>query len=203
MNKRLAKSLLLTAALAAAPVLSADEVTEQIDLGVQAYKGGELRQAVQELQYAIAQIQEVLNDQYTKLMPEPLAEWTADEPEAQSAGMAVMGGGTQVSRQYRKEGTRESVKIQLMADSPFLQAMSMMLSNPMMMQSDPSMKLYRLGKYRGMIKHQKDSKRWEISLMVANRILVQVSGEGLESKAPAEAYLEALDLQAVEKAFSI
>lgn len=203
MNRRFFQTLLLTAALTTAPALSADEVTEQIDLGVQAYEGGELRQAVQELQYAIAQIQEMLNDEYTKLMPEPLAGWTADEPEAQSAGMAVMGGGTQVSRQYRKEGTSESVRIQLMADSPFLQAMSMMLSNPMLMQSDPSTKLYRLGKYRGMIKHQKNSTRWEISLMVANRILVQVSGEGLESKAPAETYLKALDLQAVEKAFSI
>ena len=202
MNKRFVKSLLLTASLAAAPVLFADEVIEQIDLGVQAYKGGELRQAVQELQYAVAQIQEVLNAQYTKLMPEPLAGWMADEPEAQSAGVAVMGGGTQVSRQYRKEDTRESVKIQLMADSPFLQAMSMMLSNPMMIQSDPSTKLYRLGKYRGMIKHQKGSKRWEISLMVANRILVQVFGDGLDSKVPAETYLEALDLKAVEKAFS-
>ncbi len=203
MKKRFTRSLLLAATLAAAPALYADEVTEQIDLGVQAYNGGELRQAVQELQYAIAQIQELLNSQYTRLMPEPLAGWTADEAEAQSAGMAMMGGGTQVSRQYRKEGAGGSVQVQLMADSPFLQAMSMMLSNPMMMQSDPSTKLYRLGKYRGMIKHQKNSERWEISLMVANRILVQATGEGLESKAPAEAYLKAVDLQAVEKAFSI
>jgi len=203
MKKNFFRALLISASLIATPLVFADEVTEQINMGIQAYNDGELRQAAQELQYAVAQIQEMLNSSYTKLMPGPLAGWDAEEPEAQTSAMAMMGGGTQVSRQYRKIGSNESVRIQLMADSPFLQAMSMMLSNPMLMQSDPSTKLYRQGRYRGMIKHQTNSDRWEISLLVANRILVQVSGEGLKSKAPAEAYVKALDLKAVEKAFSM
>lgn len=202
MQKRLFRFLLLSAALSTAPTLLADEVTDQIDMGLQAYNGGEMRKAVQELQYAIAQIQEQLNAQYLKLMPEALAGWSAEEPQAQSAGMAVMGGGTQVSRQYSQSGSSASVKIQIMADSPFLQAMSMMLSNPMMLQSDPNSKLYRHGNYRGMIKHASNSERWEISLMVANRILVQVTGRGVESKAPLEAYLKTVDLAAVEQAFT-
>jgi len=115
----------------------------------------------------------------------------------------MMGGGTTVSRDYFDEASRASVTIQLMADSPFLQAMSMMLSNPMMMQSDPSAKLYRLGRHRGMIKHQPNSDRWEISLMLANRILVQVTGKGVKSKDILETYLKALDLDAVKKAFGV
>jgi hypothetical protein len=197
------KTVLCGAALTLASHLAADEITDQVDIGVQAYKAGEMRQAIQELQYAIAQIQEQLDSQYTKLMPEPLEGWSAQEAQSQSAGMSMMGGGTQVSRDYNKNGGNESVRIQVMADSPFLQAMSMMLSNPMMMQSDPSSKLYRHGRHRGMIKHQRNSNQWEISLMVANRIMVQVSGNGLESEAPLEDYLKALDLAKVEKAFSM
>lgn len=195
------RALALATVLMVSPALSADEVTDQLQLGIDAYQAGELREAVQELQYAIAQIQEVLDSQYTKLLPAPLEGWTAEEPQAQSAGMGMMGGGTQISREYRNNATGESINMQIMADSPFLQAMSMMLSNPMMMKSDPNTKLYRHGRHRGMLKHQRNSQRWEISLMVANRILVQVTGKGMASKDPLEAYLKSLDLKQVEKAF--
>ena len=191
------------AALGSVSAMAADEVTEQIDIAKQAYEAGEYRQAVQELNYATAQIQELLNQQYTKLMPEPLSGWSGEEAQSQSAGMAMMGGGTKVSRRYRKEGSNETVELQVMADSPLLQAMSMMLANPMMMQSDPSTKMYRLGRHRGMIKHRTNSDDWEISLLLAGRILVQSKGVGLSSKEPAEAYLKAMDLKAVEQAFSL
>ena len=158
---------------------------------------------MQDLQYAIGQIQERLNTGYTSLMPEPLPGWRAEAAESQSAGMAMMGGGTQVSRSYFKEGGQESVQIQIVAESPFLQVMAMMMSNPMMMQSDPSSKLYRLGSHRGIVKHAAGSDQWEISLLVANRILVQVQGQGLTSQEPVEGYLKALDLPAVERAFSL
>ncbi len=202
MTQRLFQASLLSAALGVATALPADEISEQITLGLQAYQAGELRQSTQELQYAIAQIQEKLDSQYTTLLPDPLPGWNAGEAQAQSGGLAMMGGGTQVSREYTKDGGSEQVQIQLMADSPFLQAMSMMLSNPMMMQSDPDTKLYRHGRYRGMLKHRANSDQWEISLMVANRILVQVSGSGMPSKDAVEAYLEALDLDKIERAFS-
>jgi len=185
------------------PLSYADEITDQIEMAKQAYEAGELRQAKDELQYAIAQIQELLDNQYVKLMPEPLPGWVGEPAQAQTAGMAMMGGGTQLSRAYRNDATGESVELSLVADSPFLQAMTMMLSNPMMLRSEPGTKLYRLGKHRGMIKNPPGSDRWEINLMLANRILVQVQGDGLKDQAPAEAYLKALDLDEVQKAFGI
>jgi len=203
MRGRSLNAIFLAIALSAAPILHADEVTDQVQVGVDAYEAGDLRKAVQELQYAIAQIQEMLNAQYIKLMPEPLAGWSAEEPQAQTAAMSMMGGGTQVSREYRNKDSGESVKIQVMADSPFIQAMSMMLANPMMTQSDPSTKLYRHKGHRGILKHRANSKQWEISLLIANRILVQVNGRGLTSKAALEAYLNTLDLAEVEKAFTL
>jgi len=203
MKTRSLALVLATSLVSSAPLLYADEIIDQIEMGRQAYEAGELRQAKDELQYAIAQIQELLDNQYVKLMPEPLPGWVGEPAQAQTAGMAMMGGGTQLSRAYRNNATGESVELSLVADSPFLQAMSMMLSNPMMMRSEPGTKLYRLGKHRGMIKNPPGSDRWEISLMLANRILVQVQGDGLKDQSPAEAYLKALDLDAVQQAFGM
>ena len=53
-----------------------------------------------------------------------------------------------------------------------------------------------------MIKHEKDSDVWEISLMVGGKIMIQVTGRGIKDQEDVEAYLEAIDLAAIEKTFS-
>lgn len=179
----------------------ADETIDQIDAAKQAYQAGQLRQAVQELQFALSQIQEKLDQEYTKLMPGPLEGWSAEVPQAQTAAIAMMGGGTQVSRRYSRGDRGESVELRILADSPLLQVMSMMLSNPMMMRSEPGTKPYRLGKHRGLIKNQTGSMEWEINLMVSGRILVQAVGQGMQVSQALEDYLKTLDLEAVERAF--
>ncbi|MCG6860159.1 MAG: hypothetical protein LJE70_02560, partial [Chromatiaceae bacterium] len=164
------------------------------------YDAGELRKAVQSLQFAVAGIQEKLNLELLKLLPEPLAGWQADEPQAQSAGMAAMITGTNLSRRYFRDDGAE-VNINIMADSPLLPMMSMMLSNPMMMQTNPDTKIYTYAGQRGTIKHEKDSGEWEVSLLVGNKVLVKIDGSGSQDKESVEAYLKAIDLDAVQKAF--
>jgi len=78
----------------------------------------------------------------------------------------------------------------------------MMLSNPMLMQMDPSSKMYRYQGNRGVIKHDAGSGSYEISLLLKNNILLQLSGEGLADKGPLVEYLKAFDLKAVEAAFA-
>ncbi len=189
----------LTAALAA-PAL-ADEVTDQLNTARKAYESGELRSAVQTLQFAVASIQEKINLSLLELLPEPLEGWNADEPQAQSGGMAAMIAGTNLSRRYYRDDGAE-VDISITADSPLLSMMTMMLSNPMLMQTDPGTRVYTHGGQRGMIKHEKDSDVWEISLMVGGKIMIQVTGRGIKDQQDVEAYLEAIDLAAIEKTFS-
>jgi len=179
----------------------ADEITDQLDAARQSYDKGELRAAVQSLQYTIAGIQEKINASLLELLPEPLAGWTAEAPEAASAGMAAMIAGTTLTRHYQREDGAE-VEISITGDSPFLSMMTMMLSNPMLMQADPSTRVYTHGGRRGMVKHEKDTEKWEISLMGNGNVLIQVTGTGMKDKADVEAYLKAIDLDAVEKAFA-
>lgn len=180
---------------------SADEVTDQLNAARKAYESGELRSAVQTLQFAVASIQEKINLSLLELLPEPLEGWNADEPQAQSGGMAAMIAGTNLSRRYYRDDGAE-VDISITADSPLLSMMTMMLSNPMLMQTDPGTRVYTHGGQRGMIKHEKDSDVWEISLMVGGKIMIQVTGRGIKDQEDVEAYLEAIDLAAIEKTFS-
>jgi len=177
----------------------ADEIGDQLEAGRKAYEQGELRGAVQALQFAVAGIQEKINLSLLDLLPAPLEGWRADEPQAQSAGMAAMLTGTNLSRHYYREDGAD-LDVSITADSPLLAMMTMVLSSPMLLQTDPSTRIYTHGGHRGMIKHEKDSHEWEISLMVGGKILVQVTGRGLEDQSAAEAYLKAIDIAAIEKA---
>ena len=193
------KPIIAALGLAAAFIApaSADEITDQLNTARKAYESGELRSAVQTLQFAVASIQEKINLSLLELLPEPLDGWNADEPQAQSGGMAAMIAGTNLSRRYYRDDGAE-VDISITADSPLLSMMTMMLSNPMLMQTDPGTRVYTHGGQRGMIKHEKDSDVWEISLMVGGKIMIQVTGRGIKDQQDVEAYLEAIDLAAIE-----
>ncbi|MEJ2387882.1 MAG: hypothetical protein P8Y27_11435 [Chromatiaceae bacterium] len=199
------RKAILVAAIALLPATGspawADEVTDQLDGARKAYQSGELRTAIQALQFAVAKIQEKINASLSQLLPKPLPGWTADEPETQSGGIAAMIAGTTLSRRYHRNDGAE-VDVSITADSPLLPMMTMMLSSPMLLQSDPNTKLYTYDGQRGLIEHDKDSDRWEIKLMVGNKILVQVAASAVKSADPAKAYLKAIDLEALQKAFS-
>ncbi|HIE55379.1 MAG TPA: hypothetical protein EYP90_09410 [Chromatiaceae bacterium] len=174
-------------------------MTEQIDAGRKAYESGELKQAITELNFAIAEIQERINEQSKKLFPDPLPGWRAEEAESQNIPMMGMGGIT-LSRSYHREEGSESVEITIVADSPMIQMFAMMMTNPMMLQNDPSTRVFRHAGHRALMKHEKGSREWEATLLLGGgRVMVQVKGAGLQDDTPIKAYLEALDLKKVEK----
>ncbi len=182
--------------LIALPVLSqADEIEDQIQRGVKAYQDGQHREAIQELQFAISQMQELLNKKYLTLLPEPPEGWEAEESQAQTMPAAILGGGTSLSRSYRRGD--ESVEITMMADSPLLASLSMMLSNPAMLSAGGNVRPYRYESYRGIMEKQDNGA--EISLLVANRVLVKLSGDNIEGEKTLEGFLEAMDFKKIEQ----
>lgn len=190
----------MSLALSIAFTAGADDITDQMDTARAEYDSGKLRKAMQTLQFAVASIQEKVNLDLLKLLPEPLKGWRADEPQAQSAGMAAMIAGTNLTRRYFRDDGAE-VEISIMADSPLMPMMTMMLSNPMMMQTNPDARIYSHNGQRGMIQHEEGSGSWEISLLVADKILIKVDGSRLPDRQSVEAYLKAIDLDAAKKAF--
>ncbi|NEX21519.1 hypothetical protein G3480_14575 [Thiorhodococcus mannitoliphagus] len=192
---------LLAAALTLTNVSRADEVIDQIDTAKKAYESGELRSAVETLNFAVAKIQEQMTESLLKLLPEALDGWTADPPESQSGGMAAMITGTTLSRRYARADGAE-VTLNLMADSPMMPMLTMAMSMPFVMQSNQDMKTYSFKGHRGMVEHAADTTDYEVTLMVGNRLVIQGQGSQLEDIASIEAYLERLDLDAIQAALT-
>lgn len=193
------RSMLFAASLLLASAVAADEIEEQIGLALESYRSQDYRTAIDDLNYAVAQIQELLNARNADLLPEPLPGWTASAVENSSGamGMAMIGGGTLMSRNYQRGA--QSVDITLTAGSPMMTAMMAMMNNPMLMASDPTIKPYRFGRIKGM--KQTGDGDVEVTLALAGQVLVQVAAQGGgDPEAAVTAYLEAMDFERIEKA---
>jgi len=192
MLRRLLIGFLLTTSISA----TADEVEDQINLALDSYRSKDYKAAVDDLNYAVAQIQEKLDSTNATLLPEPLDGWTATEVENNSAGMALMGGGTQMSRSYQRGS--ESLEISIIAGSPMMAGLLMMINNPMLLSSSPDMKPYRHKRIKGM--QQVSGNRVETTLALAGQIMVQVDATNLADPAVIEKYLEAMDFDQIQSA---
>lgn len=178
---------------------TADEITDQVTLGVEAYEAQEYQAAIDELQYAVALIQELLNAQNAQLLPDPLSGWEAGEVENTSAALGMLGGGgTHMSRRYSKGDM--SVEIVLSANSPLLATMSAMISNPMLLNSDPNTSAYRFKRMKG-YKNEGDTNT-EITLLVTGQIMLQVKGRYLEDDTPLTDYLNVLDFDRIKQSLT-
>ena len=176
--------------------VSADEVEDQIRQGLQAYQSQDYRAAVDELNYAIAYIQEKLNSKNSKLLPEPLKGWTASEIENASGAMSMMGMGSHMSRSYQHGNER--IEISITAGSPMVAGALAMINNPMMLSGNPNMKPFRYHHIKGI--KEVSGQRIEITLAIAGQIMIQLSGSNT-GEAVIKQYLDAMNFDAIKKSF--
>ena len=177
----------------------ADEISDQITLGLEAYKEQDYKTALEELKFVTAQLQQLQQAEIQKLMPKALDGWTEKESKGNNqAGMSMlggMGGGLSMKSEFQRD--REKVIVEVMANSPMMQMMSMMLKNPAMMAGQKNTKPYRYKKAKGMIKTDKN--KTEITLMLAGQILIKATGRQLEDDAVLKEYLEQLDFSKLKE----
>jgi len=183
------------------PLLStpvfADEISDQITLGLEAYQEQDYKTAVEELKFVTAQLQQLQQAETQKLMPKALEGWTEKESKGNNqVAMSMMGGGTTMKSEFKR--SKERVIIEVMANSPIMQMMSMMLKNPAMMAGQKNTKPYRYKKAKGMIKTEKS--KTEITLMLSGQILIKATGRNLEDDAVLKEYLEQLDFSKLKEA---
>jgi len=170
----------------------ADEVEQAIKQGSELYKKGSLQQAATQLEYAASLIREQRGGTLAGLLPKPLSGWTSEDAESQTAGAAMFGGGTSVSKTYVK-GDAE-VSITITTDSPLLQTFLMMFTNPMILQSQG-------GKLRMIKGHQVVFNESGATSVVNSTYLVQVE-KNPEPKTLIDpdllAYIEAIDFEGIK-----
>lgn len=159
--------------LAAACALSlsaaqADDILDALDATRSAYEAGNVGAALQELSIAQALMQQQKTASFVSFLPEAPDGWSRELDNDVAAGLAMFGGGTGAEATY-SNGT-DRVSLMLLADSPMVASMAGMLNNPAVLMASGG-KLVKVGDQRFA---QTDS---EYTGMVANRILIQASGQ--------------------------
>jgi len=173
------RSILMTVALipvlAAAPA-RADEITDAIGEAQRAYQAGQFPAAQTALQEALQLLQQRGAAGLAAALPDALPGWTAEEATSSAAGAAGLFGGSMASRSYTN-AQGQSVQIEVMSDNPMVAQLAAVFANPML--AGAMGRLVRVGELRAL-----QANDGNVSLLVDNRILVQVQGD-----APPEAKL--------------
>ena len=177
----------------------ADEISDTIERAKTLYQEGKYSEASSELQFVVGQIQNLQAEQLKKLLPDPLAGWTAEEATASTAPMGFFGGGVTANKTYNKEDTGESIEIQIITQSPLLQTVMMFLTNPMMLAAEPNAKLVRVKGEKAVEKFSAQDKEGELSLILEGKTLITVTGSEISDKNILYKYMEKIDFEVMKK----
>lgn len=175
--------------------IQADDVTDTIAEALKSYESGEFSTAVEDLNYALELIKQKKSEGLQNYLPEPLKGWSAKDATSQTAGAGMFGGGLSTERTYTKDKSR--VKISIMADSPVLQGMMGLFTNPMFATSDGG-KLERINRQKAIVKYNNENEKGDIKIVVAKRFMVSVEGTKV-SREDLISYAKAIDYKKIAK----
>ncbi|HKJ64475.1 MAG TPA: hypothetical protein VJ969_03685 [Desulfopila sp.] len=173
------------------PCLWADEVEEAVKEGLQYYQDGDFSSAAGSLEYAAQLIRQKKGGELEAFLPEPLPGWTAETASSQAMGASLFGGGVTAERSYSKEDS--SATVQIVTDSPMLQGVLMMLTNPAVATADGG-RLKKINGQKAVVKYDQGRSSGEILVVVANRFLVTIEGSNI-SQEDLLAHAEGIDFQ--------
>jgi hypothetical protein len=173
----------------------ADEITDSIDEAIEYYKEGDFVEAANSLDYASQLIRQKRSGNLEAFLPEPLDGWSAEDVKSKAVGAGYLGGMISANKKYRKD--QSSVTIEIITDSPALQSMVMMFSNPAYASADGG-KLTKIKRQKAIIKYTPSRKDGEINIVVAKQYLVTIKGRKVEESDLVD-YASAIDYQKLKK----
>lgn len=176
---------LLTAsaiALLTAMPLAADEITDTLQSAIEAYEDGDVQYALDELEIAKQKLMGLKTGALSAFLPVPPEGWTREDNPDVAQGLGMMGGGVAAEASYSNGS--QTYTINLMADNAMVASLAGMINNAAVM----GMKVERVNRQKFAIQ---DS---EIMGLVANRVLVRISGADVDTMLAA---LEEMDFKAM------
>lgn len=178
--------ILVSLSLLAGPV-KADDISDAIAEGQKAYQAGDYAAAKQALDTASQLIAQKNAEGFTKALPKPLSGWTAEEADSTASGMAALGGSV-ASRRYQKGDI--DIEVSITGDNAILTQQIAIFSNAQM--AGLMGKLVPINGQKAI-----QTKEGDVTMMVANRFIINVNGSGTpEDKL---AYAKAVDVGMLAK----
>lgn len=170
------KTIILCVSSMFALAARCDEVTDTINEAVTQYNEGKFAEAAGNLDYAAQMIRQKRGGNLQKFLPRALDGWQAEEAKSESVAAAMFGGGLTAERRYTRN--QDAVTVKIITDSPMLQSMMMLFQNPMLATADGG-KISKIKDEKAIIKYHSSDKTGEITIVVANRFLIQIDGDGV------------------------
>ena len=163
--------------LAFAVTAWADDVTDAMTKASATYGAGDYKETSQNLQTALAAVNQMLIAQLIDALPEPPSGWTAEEPEGIDAAAlgAAYFAALVVERTYHTPDDA-LVEMTIAANSPMLVSLKMFLTNPSMaaMAGQSGMKKVTACGYDAI--EQSEDGRNEINILAGDATLISISG---------------------------
>jgi len=181
----------------------ADEIENEIQAGLKAYKTGKYTKAITSLEYAAQQVRQLKADKIETYFPNPLRGWKANEAKSAAIGSIFMGGGITGSRKYSKG--KAGIEISIATDSPMITFVTGILANPAMLSITGNMgggtKLTRIKGNQAIREWNPDTRNGDIKIVVANRVLITISGSQCK-ESDLSAYANAIDYKKIESSIA-
>jgi hypothetical protein len=187
---RIIRSLTVCALLTAASA-QADDVSDAIQAAKEAYSAGNYSEAIQSLDYASQLVRQAKSEQVVKLLPPAPNGWEAEDGTSDAAGSAFLGGMVSARRDYNRTNGDGNVSVQVQSDSPMLQSIGMIFSNPMLMSASGA-KVETIKGQKCAVTYRNNEKSGDIKALVDNRYVVTVEGHDV-SRDDLLAFMRALD----------
>ena len=166
----------------------ADDVLDSIDEAVLAYQEGNYQEAIGSLEFATGLIRDKQVVSLSEALPVGMLGFTGEDVEGGSMPVALMGGGLSVKRRYSMSPA--IVTISIIANSPMLSSMSMMMGA---MAQAPNTKRVRIKGNRGTLKWEPGRRAGELTIMLLNTMMIKVEGNQVEGPEVLKQFAEAID----------
>ena len=151
--------------------VEANDVTDAINNASKQYQAGELSQAAAQLDYAATLIRQQKAAEVVKAFPDAPTGWQGRDADTNVAAGAVLGG-INVSRNYYND--QHSIDIEMLLDSPMLQAFTAMLSNPSVIVMSGG----KLVKVQGLNAVQKtEGDQFELQFVTNSNAMITLRGD--------------------------
>lgn len=189
----------------------ADEVTDALNKASSEYEAKNYSEASKAIHIAQTGIEKIISDQVILCLPGSMEGWEKSEPSSSLGSEGAFGLASpntySVEANFSKKEPPQQVNITISNIPHIVQiakAGIQLLSNPffakMQQENQPEEKVetYKVGDFEGAKSSNLKQKRAEISLFYGD-LLVQVKGNGIEDAQILEAFVQAINYEALKK----
>ena len=185
--KKIAKLSMMV--LVMSGVVMADEITDILTETTQTYKSGDYAKVKEDLTYVLDLLRQKKGSTLKTMLPDALEGWKIETTKSNSGNAGMIGGVTSASRIYKKGSSK--ITINIITDSPLLQSIGMMISNPMFSSGG---KLKRINRQKAIIEYKENRKRGKLTMVVDKRFVINVEGKNI-SEEDLISYAKAIDVK--------